>query len=134
MKRNGKGNSTTPAQSVWDLCRAVLDCDDSVRDAHDEEVKLGSCWPFKDCPTTIRLLPGHSSSALRALAFVAGHAAFVRFGLPALRTNAGAGRPTCPGAAHAAAPLSLSLPLSSTSTSAFSSSWIHGFFLLAFLK
>lgn len=56
----------------------------------------------------------------------------MRFCLPALRTNTGAGRPACPRAAHAAASLApLPLSLSSTATSALSTSTlIHGYFLL----
>ena len=61
---------------------------------------------LKDC----LLLPCHGGSTLRALLLCAGRIAFMRFAMPALRTQAGAGRASREGTAHAASTSAPSTP------------------------
>ena len=56
------------------------------------------------------LLPCHGGSTLRALLLYAGHSTFMRFAMPAFRTQAGAGRAPGEGTAHAAVPLPSTRP------------------------
>ena len=80
---------------------------------------------------SFRLFPCHRGPALRAFPLNAGNSAFMRFAMPAFRTQAGADSAPRKGTAHATSTLSgstLSLSAAWTHSAAFSS--VHRVFLL----